>query len=389
MIWIYGGAFAYGGADIYSADVLSAFNDVVVVTFNYRVNVFGFLRTDHASAPGNAGLLDQQLALKWTHDHIAPFGGDPESITLFGESAGAASVIYQGLLKVNQGLFNRIIAQSGSPLAPWAFQENAKSNFEEFANRTNCTAEETISILDCLRNKPAAEILSKVKPLDTFFPAVDNVLIKEPPQKLFSNTSEHGTEALEVFSNLDFLSGINDQEGGMIISGFWAKLMRNLFINVNNGVPKFYFDMIYLPATMETLKYKDTDSGAVFKSVLHQYTDWLEPYDKIKVRKNMLDLISDVYFNVPAIQAAKIHSEIKRTKSTYFYEFGHRSPLSKQPDWITGASHTMEIPFVFGFPSSLKLAAGMSAEATVDIPEKEIKLARGVMTFWTNFAKSG
>ena len=389
MIWIYGGAFAYGGADIYSGDVLSAFNDVVVVTFNYRVSVFGFLSTDHDSAPGNAGLRDQQLAIKWVHANIAPFGGDPESVTLFGESAGAASVIYQGLFKANQGLFDRIIAQSGSPLAPWAFQENAKSNFEEFANRTNCTAEETLSVLECLRSKPAAEILSKVKPLDTFLPAIDNVLIKEPPQKLFSNTSESGSDALEVFSNLDFLSGVNDQEGGMLLSGFWAKQMGKLFIHVNNGVPKFYFDMIYLPATMTTLKYNSAESGTVFKSVMHQYTDWLEPNDKIKVRTSMMDLSSDVYFNVPAIQAANIHSELNGAKSTYFYEFAHRSPLSKQPDWITGASHTMEIPFVLGFPNSLKRAAGMSDDTAVDFPEKEIKLARDVMTFWTSFAKTG
>ena len=389
MIWIYGGAFGYGGADIYSGDVLSAFNDVVVVTFNYRVSVFGFMATDHDSAPGNAGLRDQQLAIKWVHDNIAPFGGDPKSVTLFGESAGAASVIYQGLFQPNTGLFQRIIAQSGSPLAPWAFQENAKSNFEEFANRTNCTAKETISVLECLRNKPAAEILSKVKPLDTFFPAVDNVLIKEPPQKLFSNTSDYGSDALEVFSNLDFLSGVNDQEGGMIISGLWAKEMRKLFINVNNGVPKFYFDMIYLPMTMKTLKFSDTETGSVFKSVMHQYTDWLEPYDKIKVRTSMVNLSSDIYFNVPAIQAASIHSEIKEDKATYFYQFSHRSPLSKEPDWITGASHTMEIPFVLGFPNSLKRAAGISDDTSVDFPEVEIKLSRNVMKFWTNFAKTG
>lgn len=389
MIWIYGGGFSFGGADIYSGDVVSAFNDVVVVTFNYRMNVFGFLKTDDASAPGNAGLWDQHLAIKWVHDNIAPFGGDPESVTLFGESAGAASVIYQGLFDVNKGLFNRIIAQSGSPLAPWAFQADPENNFEAFANRTNCTESETSSILECLRHKPAAEILSKVKTLDTFFPSVDNVLIKEHPQKLFSNTSEHGTEALARFANLDFLCGVNSQEGAFVITNYWTKLMRNLFINVDNGVPKFYFDMIYLPATIKSMASKDSESEALFKSVLHQYTDWTEPYDKVRVRKNMIDLASDIYFIVPAIQVANSHSEITKTKSTYFYEFDYRTHLAKEPAWITGASHAMEIPFVLGFPNSLKVVLDVPADAPVDIPEHEIKLAREMMTLWTTFAKTG
>lgn len=387
MVWIYGGGFSYGGADIYSGDVLSAFNDVIVVTFNYRMNVFGFLKTSDASAPGNAGLWDQHLAIKWVHDNIAPFGGDRNKVTLFGESAGGASAIYQGLFEINRGLFNRLIAQSGSPLAPWAYQAKPEMNFEAFANRTNCTLGGTSSKLKCLRSKSASELLSKLKMLDTYFPTVDGTLIKEPPDMLFSNTSRHSNAALQTFAKLDFLSGVNDKEGALIIANFWGKLMKKIFINVGNGVPKFYFDMFYLPATIKTLKYAKTT--ALQESVNHQYTDWSEPSDKLKVRKNAIDLASDVYFIVPAIQAANNHSEIKRSKSTYFYEFIHRTSLSDQPDWITGASHTMEIPFVWGFPNSFKIIAGLPPDARVDIPEQEVQLSRQMMTMWTNFAKTG
>ena len=384
MIWLYGGAFAFGGADEYPADVLSAFNDIIVVTFNYRTNVFGFIKSSDSSVPGNAGLWDQHLAIKWVHKNIGPFGGDPEKITLFGQSAGGASVIYQALFNVNDGLFKRIIAQSGSPLAPWAYQTDPDLNFEMFTNRTNCNKGETSESLKCLRSKSSSEILSKVAPLDTFVPTIDSNLIKETPGMLFSNTTSASAKAMKLFSNVDFMSGVNSQDGAIIVSTFWANAMKKLFMSVNNGVPKFFFDNFYLPATLKTSKLKNNE--ALMKSVQHRYTDWADPQDKLRVRQNMIDMSSDIYFFVPAVRVANMHSETKTIRSSYFYEFSHRSSVAKMPSWVTGASHTTDIPYVFGFKEPVM---GIAMEAPVTIPESEIKLSREMMTMWTNFAKTG
>ena len=114
-MWIYGGGFSSGSVSIpfYDGIILALKGDVIVVAMNYRLGALGFLATDDPSAPGNVGLLDQQLALRWVHDHIAPFGGDPARVTLFGESAGAASIGHHLLAASSDPLFRSAIMQSG------------------------------------------------------------------------------------------------------------------------------------------------------------------------------------------------------------------------------------------------------------------------------------
>ena len=112
LIWIYGGGFQYGSQDIYTSPTFAGLNDVILVTLNYRLSIYGFLSTGDSNLAGNQGLWDQHMAIQWVHDHIANFGGDPNRVTIFGESAGGASVVIQALYEGNQGMFKRVIAQS-------------------------------------------------------------------------------------------------------------------------------------------------------------------------------------------------------------------------------------------------------------------------------------
>lgn len=121
---VHGGGFQFGNGNafLYGPDYLIPEN-IILVTLNYRLGALGFLNSGTSDAPGNAGLKDQVLALKWVRDNIANFGGDPNEVTIGGQSAGSASVHLLLLSPLAQGLFKRAIAQSGVALNPWAMTD--------------------------------------------------------------------------------------------------------------------------------------------------------------------------------------------------------------------------------------------------------------------------
>ncbi|XP_013381889.1 acetylcholinesterase-like [Lingula anatina] len=113
MVWIHGGGYTTGGTAIYSFKEFAVTGDVIVVSMNYRLNVFGFLSIGDDSVPGNIGLWDQIEALRWIKKNIQYFGGDSGRVTIFGESAGGSSVVQLALANASSGLFQRFIRQSG------------------------------------------------------------------------------------------------------------------------------------------------------------------------------------------------------------------------------------------------------------------------------------
>ena len=138
MIWIHGGGFISGSAREYIPSELITENDVIVVVIQYRLGILGFLSSGDDVAPGNYGLWDQTLAIRWVKDNIRAFGGDPDSMTIFGVSAGAACVGYQILSPASRGLFSRAILQSGTPLASWALNQDPVQSLYYLANKTGC-----------------------------------------------------------------------------------------------------------------------------------------------------------------------------------------------------------------------------------------------------------
>ncbi len=159
MVWIHGGGFLNGSSDIYGARTLTTAGDIVVVTVNYRLGALGFLAhptlADDPGGPGNYGLADQQAALRWVRDNITAFGGDPEKVTIAGESAGAISVCDHLVAPESAGLFRAAIMQSG-PCQAQADLPTAERVSVGYARQVGCGDSERTA--DCLRQLPPARL---------------------------------------------------------------------------------------------------------------------------------------------------------------------------------------------------------------------------------------
>ena len=172
FVWIYGGSFQVGSQDIYTSPTFAGLSDVILVTLNYQVSVYRFLSTGEHHMTGNQGLHDQHMAIKWVHDHTENFGEDTNRVTIFGEWAGGASVVYQALYEGNQGMFKHVIAQSGSANSEWALSRSPRMDFDQFVNRTDCKVGTLPTVIKCLHNKTTDEIQAVIGDL-SFGPVYD------------------------------------------------------------------------------------------------------------------------------------------------------------------------------------------------------------------------
>lgn len=154
MVYIHGGDFYRGASNLFPAHVMAAFYNVVVVTINYRLGALGFLSTGDENSPGNYGILDQAMAIKWVYDNADVFNGDRESITLFGPGAGAGSA---GLLMVapqTRDIVTKVIAQSGSATADWALildKYRAQNTSRVYGQLLGCSIESSWKLVNCLK----------------------------------------------------------------------------------------------------------------------------------------------------------------------------------------------------------------------------------------------
>lgn len=211
LVWIYGGGF-YSGAsslDVYDGRFLAQAEGTVLVSMNYRVGAFGFLALPGSrEAPGNVGLLDQRLALQWVQENVAAFGGDPTSVTLFGESAGAASVGMHLLSPPSRGLFHRAVLQSGAPNGPWATVGvgEARRRATLLARLVGCppggAGGNDTDLVACLRTRPSQDLVDHewhVLPQESVFrfsfvPVVDGDFLSDTPEALINAGDFHGLQ---------------------------------------------------------------------------------------------------------------------------------------------------------------------------------------------------
>ncbi|CAH1285209.1 unnamed protein product [Diabrotica balteata] len=227
FFWIHGGSFNSGYGSIYDPKLLIDY-DIVIVTINYRLGALGFLTTINDNIPGNLGLKDQLLALRWVHDNINAFGGDPKQVTVGGESAGGMSAGFHLLSKSTRGLYNGIIQQSGSPLAAAFYSTNTREVAFEFGRQLNKSFNSSRSsdLLEMLQEAPVADIMNLqgtftfgATPQGHMTAAVwKPVMEEEFNDDAFVSRPMHSSVLNGEFNFVPILIGINSEEATLFVN---------------------------------------------------------------------------------------------------------------------------------------------------------------------------
>lgn len=360
MVWIHGGSHQTGAGSqgIYQANQLVD-NGVVLVTVNYRLNVFGYIAhpalsaADPRGVSGNYGLLDQVAALEWVKNNIEVFGGDSGNVTIFGESAGAQSVSEIMSTPLSAGLFHKAILQSGSSSynangldtaieGRLTMHEAGLDFFSELAGPDATAAD--------LRALPAAEIISEIQNkmhLGGYgLPTVDGVVIPKLMGQAIGDGSIH---------NVPILAGYNADEATLFYPSMQVPTV------LEPEFPEALEDRLSLLTEI----YGDADADALIS--LYGLDD-AETYQNAE-----MDMLGDDLFGVHMRYLAAANDAAG--EPTYLYHFTRVPPSKNQ---TIGAFHASEIFFVFGSHSPL---AGLTEE------DEALTEAMGV--YWTNFAKTG
>ncbi|CAK7321458.1 Carboxylesterase 5A [Vulpes lagopus] len=359
MVWFPGGAFETGSASIFDGSALAAYEDVLIVTTQYRLGIFGFFNTGDQHAPGNWAFLDQLAALTWVQENIEFFGGDPHSVTIFGESAGAISVSGLILSPMASGLFHKAIMESGVAIIPFlrAPDDERNEDLQVIARICGCNVSDSVALLQCLRAKSSEELLDINKKTKSFTRVVDGFFFPDEPLDLLTE---------KTFNSIPSVIGVNNHECGFllpmkefpeILGGSNKSLALHLIHRVLH-IPNQY---LYL--------------------VVDQY--FYNKHSPVEIRDSFLDLLGDVFFVVPGVVTARYHRDAGAP--VYFYEFQHPPECLKdtRPAFVK-ADHSDEIRFVFG-GAFLKGDIVMFEGAT----EEEKLLSRKMMRYWANFARTG
>ena len=356
MVWIHGGGFLVGSgaSPIYNGTNMSKNGDVVVVTINYRLGAFGFLYLNDIKGrqtgfDSNLGIRDQVAALQWVHDNIAAFGGDPDMVTIFGESAGAISVLTLMAVPSAHGLFRRAIVESASPESIWA---------------PKTATEVTLRYLKMLGVSPDSLQQLKTMNTDTFvstmYALIGQFMKSSTTIKVLAPTidgdflPEDPISAIRAGKNagVDLMIGTNKDESTLLA-------LKRIGITPRNAD--------------ELKPYLDNIEPSARKKIIATYKHFPR-------RSGVMDMTTDGIFAMPSIKISELQAKYA---STYMYRFDWSSPVLRMIG--LRACHGLELPFVFGTTDNGpgRYFTAMSNRKIVHRISQKMQLS------WINFARYG
>lgn len=347
MVWIHGGAFTVGSGSgqLYDGHSFAAEGDVVVVTFNYRLGALGFLHLgdiggDDFSGSCNCGILDQIAALQWVQDNIGKFGGDPERVTVFGESAGAMSIGVLMAVPKAKGLFHQAIMQSGA-----AANVLSSSIAEKVSSRLLAALKIRHGEVDKIRQIPAQQLVdtASLLPAMSLVPVVEGDLLPVHPELALA---EGAAKKIPV------LIGTNKDEYRLF--SFFDPRWKNGDTEEISSIFEHAFGLNWQVITQYLINGEELNQNI---------------YDK---------LMTMSLFTFPALKLAEL--QVEQGAPVWMYRFDWETPVF---DGELKACHSLELPFVWNTISK----AG-AERLTGDSKERK-RLAEEMHHSWIRFARSG
>ena len=350
MVWLHGGSWVScaGTAPGFDGTNLARAQDVVVVTVNHRLNIFGYLRLDDPDPrfadAGNAGMLDLLAALRWVRDNAEHFGGNPNNVTIFGQSGGAAKVIALMGMPAARGLFHKAIVESCSGGMRIDSQEEAAAQSHSLAGNLGLTTL-TGSALQAL---PMEKLLAALKPIaDPFRPVLDGRSFHTDPFY----------PAAPAFSaNIPLMIGNANTE-------------TSYYIRVD---PKNF--SIEMPDVKRRLKrFLRTDDAPV-DTLIEAYRTAYPTYNPYEI---LMMLTTDDLFKRNTLKVASLQAVASKSP-VYAFVFARETPIE---NGNIHAPHTSEVPFIFGTTQAAAAQCGTGSDL--------LPMTRTMQATWASFARHG
>jgi para-nitrobenzyl esterase len=373
LFWIHGGGFVDGAGSDYDASKLAARGKVIVVTINYRLSLLGFFAHPAFNKEGhllaNYGLLDQQFALRWVKDNIANFGGDPDNITVAGQSAGGASAAFNVISPLTSGMFHKAIIQSSASYLTAIPMEVAEKKATAFAEASGCGSGADETTASCLRNLPADVLMKLSGPAEGFGPYVVT------PVADGQIVPSGGASAFESgkFNHMPIMNGSTRDEGNFFAAipvYFSSKAVTEA--DVENYVKTTFGGNAGAGGTPPAYP-----AGTVDKIFAHYpFGDYARP--QLHMNAIQTDVMVCRIQRGTHLLAGKV--------PLYTYEFRDRTApfmFPELPDFTPLAYHTADLQYLFpGFH-------GGDKGVRHDLSAQQQKLSDELVDAWTNFTRTG
>lgn len=371
FVWIDAASSTEGSGSRWRASTLATQANIIVVTFNYRLGVFGFLTTAELNSqrrriPANIALLDQQAALRWVHNNIQYFGGNNRAVTVGGDGLGGVAAQLHTFIPSSYNYIHRLILQSGNVRMIHTIEasmDKARSIYRIFVQQVGCNSQNS-SIDDqvrCLQKLSSAQILRCQQIVTTqywrFFKyVVDGVLIRDRPTVLLQRNN---------FKPVDVLIGYNLNDSSILI---------HQLPHHNNGIHRDIFLVLVNTLFQEF-------NEAIRSSIIYKYTNWQNPSSTTSNLHQAYQLLIDGLYAAPTEYIANAYS---KNASSYVYLYSYRGP-NPNPYYppSLGVTNTIEIPYVFGYPIS------KPSYYTTSFTSRDRQVSFEMISLWGNFIRKG